>query len=284
MTGGTYRYPSETRRRGSGWALGFMPLATVAIQYGIDYVLVRGLHTPELFTVPLSGIGIAVYVLGTFVVYVGTRDVALTVGYLVVRWIEGFIAALIVGTAITASLGLSTVPVQTASPGVLGGSSSGLSTPGRHVHVRRGLVSGGLPNGPLPALSDAAGNPETPVRTAVNRQRLRLNLQSDLARQVIVEVTGIGSGPPLSAQAITVAGRSVPLPNSTVRLVCLGAPGTRIAFTKTWPSNRLDVHWLTTLSISSGIDRCDGSVTLANDGGSYRLDGWKPGRWMYYAG
>jgi hypothetical protein len=122
--------PSSSKgHRGAGWALGFMPLAMLAAQYAITIVLAKQLgaaqthagSTPSPFVGIASGggfalLGLAFTVIGPLIVYSGTQDAGLTVGFFVVRWIEGYLVSFVLTGAVLASLGLHVGPTTASTP------------------------------------------------------------------------------------------------------------------------------------------------------------------------
>jgi hypothetical protein len=107
---GGYR---ESPRRDAGWALGFMPLAVLVAQYGLTFLLARELQPSRLHTsgaatslfgfasgAAFSLIGLAFLVIGPVIVYIGTQDIVLTLCYLGVRWLEGYLLSFVLTAAL----------------------------------------------------------------------------------------------------------------------------------------------------------------------------------------
>jgi hypothetical protein len=123
-----YRPSSSKGQRGAGWALGFMPLAMLAAQYAITIVLAKQLgaaQTQGSTASPFVGIasggefallGLAFTVIGPLIVYSGTQDAGLTVGFFVVRWIEGYLVSFVLTGAVLTSLGLHVGPTVASTP------------------------------------------------------------------------------------------------------------------------------------------------------------------------
>ena len=129
-----YRVSSSKRSRGAGWALGFMPLAMLAAQYAITFVLAKQLGAAQLHAgstaspflglasgVGFSLVGLAFIVIGPLIVYSATQDIGLTVGYFVVRWIEGYFLGFVLTAAVLASLGLHVGPTPAGTPALVSG-------------------------------------------------------------------------------------------------------------------------------------------------------------------
>jgi hypothetical protein len=132
--GAHYRPSSSKGHRGAGWALGFMPLAMLAAQYAITIVLAKQLgaaqthagSSPSPFVGIASGggfalLGLAFTVIGPLIVYSGTQNASLTVGFFVVRWIEGYLVSFVLTGAVLASLGLHVGPTVAAAPARVSG-------------------------------------------------------------------------------------------------------------------------------------------------------------------
>jgi hypothetical protein len=132
--GAPYRPSSSSGHRGAGWALGFMPLAMLAAQYAITIVLAKQLgaaqthagSTPSPFVGIASGggfalLGLAFTVIGPLIVYSATQDAGLTVGFFVVRWIEGYLVSFVLTGAVLASLGLHVGPTLASTPAPVSG-------------------------------------------------------------------------------------------------------------------------------------------------------------------
>lgn len=91
---GSYSHHETESRRGAEWALGVMPLLMLAVQYGVTFALIKVLGLSTALFGSLSALGIACTIVGLVIVYRGTGDIGLTVGYVVVRWIESFFVGL----------------------------------------------------------------------------------------------------------------------------------------------------------------------------------------------
>ena len=141
-----YRPSSSKGHRGAGWALGFMPLAMLAAQYAITIILAKQLgaaqthagSTPSPFVGLASGggfalLGLAFTVIGPLIVYSATQDAGLTVGFLVVRWIEGYLISFVLTAAVLTSLGLHAGPTVPGAPTPVPGTPTtpGLTRSGR---------------------------------------------------------------------------------------------------------------------------------------------------------
>ncbi len=89
------RPPPTRAGRGAGWALGFMPLLTVAVGLVIGLVI-------DLLGIKNVGIelGLALLVLGLVVVFDGTMSLGLTLGWLLVYIIERFFVGMVITAAI----------------------------------------------------------------------------------------------------------------------------------------------------------------------------------------
>jgi hypothetical protein len=109
-------YAASREPRGAPWAIVFMPLVTLAIQYGITYAAFKAGGVSVLTGTAISLLGLALTAVGMLLVYEGTRNLALTVGFFFVRSFEGFILSAVLTTAILHSLGLKGVHVQPLKP------------------------------------------------------------------------------------------------------------------------------------------------------------------------
>src|SRR5689334_16158979 len=118
-SGDSFRPRRISGRHGAVWALGFMPLATVGVQFGLNYILARQMvsrpHSSQALS-PFLGfasgwefalVGFVIWFGGLLILYNGTQDVSLTVGYLVVRWIESYLLNFVLAGSLLTSIGLS---------------------------------------------------------------------------------------------------------------------------------------------------------------------------------
>jgi hypothetical protein len=95
-----------------------MPLATLVLQLAVDYFLAKQLVNHPRSSAALapflgfaSGsaaalVGFVIWLGGLLIVYNGTQDAVLTLGYLVVRWVESFLLNAILTASLLASIGL----------------------------------------------------------------------------------------------------------------------------------------------------------------------------------
>jgi len=247
--------------RGAGWALGFMPPVMILLGWVIQVAILKSAHGKSLVLVSpaLGFIGLSLSVLGIVIVYIGTNDFALTIGFIVVSWFEGYIVGLLlVRTGLLAPLLASVLGLHTGS-----------TAPQRSVS----------PPTTAPATFPAApdhGRPSpasTPLRRAVNRQGFILNVDTVVSGNDL-EV----DAPALEPPAFRVDGRLLPVAGSTVALNCYRANGTGIALTQAWPAQDSFVDWHSSNGQLAGLTRCAGSITLPGGRGKYRLDSWTQGR------
>jgi hypothetical protein len=118
---GRYYSPSGRRkRRGAWWALVVVPVATFAAQYGISVLMLKTLDTPELLrptspVAPFLGLfmdstfvllSLACVVIGAMVVFASTDAFMLTIGYVGVRWLLGYVLSVLATPALLTSAGL----------------------------------------------------------------------------------------------------------------------------------------------------------------------------------
>lgn len=98
-----------------------MPLVVLVVQCAVTFALVRSVGTSQFHTgsaaSPLLGfasggvfalVSLGLTVGALLLVYEGTHDFALTLGYFVVHWIEGYLLSFVLTAAVLASLGLHT--------------------------------------------------------------------------------------------------------------------------------------------------------------------------------
>jgi hypothetical protein len=148
-----------------------MPLAMLVVQTVVTFVLAKQLMHVELhanraaspFVNFASGstfafIGLAFTVMGPVIVYLGTNDGLLTLGYFVVRCIEGFILSVVVTASVLAWLGLKTAPT---------------------------LPSGSTLN-TVPVAPTSSSGPG-PTTVVVNAQGVYLKISSDHVLAVVLE-------------------------------------------------------------------------------------------------
>jgi hypothetical protein len=230
---GAYTHHETGSRRGAEWALGVMPVLMLAVQYGVTFALVKifGLST-ALFG-SLSALGIACTIVGLVIVYRGTRDISLTVGYVVVRWIESFFVGFVLSAALIASLGL----------------QAGSATTAR-------APTGTSPVRAAPRLSGAAPAPTGPSSRSVNvinSQGLSLNLTGNVLTIALPSL-------------VKVNGQLVTLQGSVTRLECSRVHGRDFSLApQLWQPGSDPVAWRLS-GAQVAITQCSGSVTVAHGG------------------
>jgi len=246
--------------RGPVWALGVMPPVMIAVGWLIQIAILKSSARHTVLVVPALGvIGFGCFILGIVIVYIGTNDFVLTIGFIVVGWIESYFVGLVLSAALMGSLGASLGlfgagvhhPPSSAKPVAAAGTFPTVRSP-RHGH-------------------SAAGSPV--LRRAVNRQGFILNVDTVTSGQDL-EVDAPLLGPP----AFRVDGRLLPVAGSSVALNCYRANGTGVALKQAWPAADSFVDWHSSNGQLAGLTRCAGSITVPADGRRYRLDSWTQGR------
>jgi hypothetical protein len=244
-----YRPSSSKGNRGAGWALGFMPLAMLAAQYAITIVLAKQLGAAQLHTgstpSPFLGIasggglallGLAFTVIGPLIVYSGTQDAGLTVGYFVVRWIEGYLFSFVLTGAVLASLGLHVGPSPAGAP-----------------------APAPVPGTPVPGALTRSGKVATPRRASSrsvsvpNAQGIYLNLTR---RTLTLALPG----------ELKVGGLLVSVERSTVYLHCIPVRGSGFSLSPQEVPTGAQVPTWHVGGEQRDLRTCYGTVTLAHGG------------------
>jgi hypothetical protein len=243
--------------RGAVWALVVMPLVMLVVQYGVGLALAKVFESslPHLgtsagiFTGAFSEggfvlLGLGLSLVGLWIVYNGTQDAGLTVGYFAVQWITG----LAVTTLVTSSF--------------FGGA---LTSPLLHALAR---IKAELPT---TAAAPANQPPFLPsAHRAANQQFVTMSIES-VSGSAIIRLTALG---PAGAPYMLDRAQTVPLMNSTVRVSCVQGNGTRMSFSGRWSSRAGSLTWPTSSAAAAAIAQCGGRVRLPH-GRSYALATWR---------
>jgi hypothetical protein len=252
-----YYQPIGPRRyRGAWWALVFMPLAMLGVQYGISYLLLKSSQNVELraisATAPLLGLftgsvfellSLACLAIGVLIVYALTNSFSLTLAYVCVRWLLGYILSIVVTTATLASIGITI---------------DGPTTPAHHSR---------------PARTHAQLIPGSSLRSFHTLNSQGLTLQID-GRKLSLALP----------VALNVDGHQVTLPGGVTRLRCDRARGPALALPpKRYGVGADPVSW-TLPKTRDALTGCSGTVMLATAGQAqqngpeiegFRLKPWK---------
>lgn len=253
-----YRPIGPRQYRGAWWALVFMPLATLGVQYGVSYLLLKSSQNIELRGItpaaPLLGVftgsvfevlSLACLAIGVLIVYALTNEFSLTLGYLCVHLLLGYILSVVVTTAMLASIGIRI---------------EGPTTP---AHDSRRAHSH----------SHAQPIPGSSLRHfhTVNSQGLRLQIDG---RRLSLVLPG----------ELAVNGQQVTLIGSISRLSCVRAHGPALALSpKRYRAGANPVSW-TLPEARDALTGCSGTMMLRTAGQSqqngpeiagFRLEPWK---------
>jgi hypothetical protein len=217
----------------------------LAVQYGITFALAKGLAANLLhahsaaapFAAPFIGfasgsiyaiVGLALTVIGLVIVYNGTLDFGLTLGYFIVRWIEGYLLSFVLTAAVLASLGL-------------------------HPNATQPVTSPAITS---PALTSPSGTAETP-NTGSSAEVSVAN-----ASGIYLKVTGRVLSVILPPE-LRVDGQLVNTQDSTVYLNCIPANGPGFSLAPHIQLFLAPVAWRLSPS-QTPLTTCDGTVTLSH--------------------